>query len=195
MVTWFTNGEFRVGLTRCKHSFRLWRKLAALAPRSWKVVRQSKPYRAGSLAGENRKVVSESNKGFREGWDCKLVTLTDSSLRKLLRHKKSAKHFNRSLTEVSLVTSSDAWRNHLWSIDQKRQLFSRNLMLSISPEDWRRMDRQGHPLKLALPGDELIKQRWLVKLDWRKFWNYVARTLEKPLPNNYALSIGILSGK
>jgi hypothetical protein len=47
----------------------------------------------------------------------------------------------------------DAFGEPPLSINQKRQLFYETYAATISPEDWRRMDKQDI-LKLALPGDE-----------------------------------------
>jgi hypothetical protein len=55
----------------------------------------------------------------------------------------------------------DAFGEPPLSITEKRRLFYETYAATISPEDWRRMDKQDI-LRLALPGDEphLKKGRW-----------------------------------
>jgi hypothetical protein len=76
--------------------------------------------------------------------------------------KKAALALQLSFTKMALNDFfRDAFGEPPLSIDQKRQLFYETYAASISPEDWRRMDKQDI-LKLALPGDEphLRKGRW-----------------------------------
>ncbi|MBE9118776.1 hypothetical protein IQ249_25255, partial [Lusitaniella coriacea LEGE 07157] len=59
-----------------------------------------------------------------------------------------------SLTEVALNDFfRDAFDEPPLSIAEKRRLFYETYAATISPEDWRKMDRE-EILKLALPGDE-----------------------------------------
>lgn len=68
--------------------------------------------------------------------------------------KRGAIALQLSLTEVALNDFFvDAFGEPPLTIEQKRDLFYKTYAQSISPEDWRIMDRQDI-LKLALPGDE-----------------------------------------
>lgn len=68
--------------------------------------------------------------------------------------KKAALALQLALTELSLTDFfRDAFGEPPLSIDEKRRLFYETYAATISPEDWRRMDRE-EILRLALPGDE-----------------------------------------
>ncbi len=59
-----------------------------------------------------------------------------------------------SLTRVALNDFfRDAFGEPPLSIEEKRRLFYEAYAATISPEEWRRMDRQDI-LRLAFPGDE-----------------------------------------
>jgi len=76
--------------------------------------------------------------------------------------KKASLALQLSLTKMSIMDFfRDAFGELPLSIEQKRRLFYETYAATISPEDWRRMDKQDI-LKLALPGDEphLRKGRW-----------------------------------
>lgn len=69
--------------------------------------------------------------------------------------KKAALALQLSLTRVALNDFfRDAFGEPPLSIEEKRRLFYEAYAATISPEDWRTMDRKDI-LKLALPGDEL----------------------------------------
>lgn len=68
--------------------------------------------------------------------------------------KKAALALQLALTEVALNDFfRDAFGEPPLSIDEKRKFFYEAYARTISPEDWRRMDREDI-LRLALPGDE-----------------------------------------
>lgn len=68
--------------------------------------------------------------------------------------KKAALALQLALTEVALNDFFvDAFGEPPLSIDEKRRLFYESYAATISPEDWRQMDREDI-LKLALTGDE-----------------------------------------
>ncbi|MCU0570082.1 MAG: hypothetical protein MUF49_26350 [Oculatellaceae cyanobacterium Prado106] len=76
--------------------------------------------------------------------------------------KKAALALQLALTEVALNDFfRDAFGERPLSIEEKRQLFYETYAATISPEEWRRMDRE-EILRLALPGDEpqLQEGRW-----------------------------------
>jgi hypothetical protein len=68
--------------------------------------------------------------------------------------KKAALALQLSLTKMALMDFfRDAFGEPPLSITEKRRLFYETYAATISPEDWRRMDKQDI-LRLALPGDE-----------------------------------------
>jgi hypothetical protein len=68
--------------------------------------------------------------------------------------KRAALALQLALTEVALNDFfRDAFKEAALSIDEKRELFYKAYAATISPEDWRQMDREDI-LRLALPGDE-----------------------------------------
>jgi hypothetical protein len=76
--------------------------------------------------------------------------------------KKASLALQLSLTKMSIMDFfRDAFGERPLSIEEKRKLFYETYAATISPEDWRRMDKQDI-LRLALPGDEphLKKGRW-----------------------------------
>lgn len=76
--------------------------------------------------------------------------------------KKAALALQLALTEMSLNDFfRDAFHLASLSISEKRQMFYETYAATISPEDWRRMDRE-EILRLALPGDEtqLLEGQW-----------------------------------
>jgi hypothetical protein len=68
--------------------------------------------------------------------------------------KKAALALQLALTELSLTDFfRDSFGELPLSIDEKRRLFYEAYAATISPEEWRQMDRE-EILKLALAGDE-----------------------------------------
>jgi hypothetical protein len=75
--------------------------------------------------------------------------------------KKAALALQLALTELSLTDFfRDSFGEPPLSIDDKRRLFYEAYAATISPEDWRQMDREDI-LKLALVGDEKETQEGL----------------------------------
>lgn len=69
--------------------------------------------------------------------------------------KPAALALQLALTELSLTDFfRDSFGEPPLSIEEKRRLFFEAYASTISPEDWRQMDREDI-LRLALPGDEL----------------------------------------
>jgi hypothetical protein len=75
--------------------------------------------------------------------------------------KKAALALQLALTELSLTDFfRDSFGEPPLSIDEKRRLFYEAYAATISPEEWRQMDREDI-LKLALVGDEKETQEGL----------------------------------
>lgn len=147
------NGEFRVGLTGASLVLGYGENwLSRLLDR--KSGTSIKALQGLGFSEKTQKVVSESSKGFRKAETVSLRDFNRLIVYTVSRHKKAALALQLSLTEVSLVDFfRDAFGEPPLSIDQKRQLFYETYAATISPDDWRRMDKQDI-LKLALPGDE-----------------------------------------
>lgn len=74
--------------------------------------------------------------------------------------KKAAIALQSALVEMSLNDFfRDAFGERPLSVSEKRRLFYEAYAATISPEEWRRMDRE-EILKLALPGDEPQLKDW-----------------------------------
>lgn len=107
-----------------------------------------------------QKVVTETLRGDREA-----RTLSLRDFNRLIAYavsdgKKAALALQLALTEVALNDFfRDAFEEPPLSISEKRRLFYEAYAASISPEDWRRMDRE-EILRLALPGDEPQLKDW-----------------------------------
>ena len=70
------------------------------------------------------------------------------------KNRQAAIALQLSFTELSLLDFfRDAFGERPLTIDEKRELFYKTYAASISPADWRKMDRQDI-LRIALPGDE-----------------------------------------
>jgi hypothetical protein len=75
--------------------------------------------------------------------------------------KQAALALQLALTELSLTDFfRDAFGEPPLSINEKRRMFYEAYAATISPEDWRQMDREDI-LRLALPGDENKNQEEL----------------------------------
>lgn len=78
------------------------------------------------------------------------------------KKKKAALALQLALTKMALIDFfRDAFGDEPLSIVEKRRLFYETYAATISPEDWRQMDRLDI-VKLALPGDEahLLDGQW-----------------------------------
>lgn len=111
---------------------------------------------------ETTKIVSETSRGDREAQTISLRDFNRLISYAVFDGKKAALALQLALTEVALNDFfRDAFEEPPLSIDEKRQLFYEAYARTISPEDWRKMDRE-EILRLALPGDEpaLQEGRW-----------------------------------
>jgi hypothetical protein len=156
------NGEFRIGLSGTS-------RVLGYADR-WlgDSVGGESPRTAKALQGigfstNTQKVLSQSKQG--NDYLDTTITLDDFNcciIYAIGAKKKAAIALQKSFTKMALNDFfRDAFGEPPLSIDQKRQLFYETYAATISPEDWRRMDKQDI-LRLALPGDEphLKKGRW-----------------------------------
>jgi hypothetical protein len=147
------NGEFRVGLQGAS--------LVLGFAENWlrrllnrETGTQLKTLRGLGFTEETQKVVHESNKGSRSAETISLRDFNRLIAFAVSKGKKAALALQLALTEVAL---NDFFRHAFGepplSIEEKRRLFYETYAATISPEDWRTMDRQDI-LRLALPGDE-----------------------------------------
>ncbi|MFB2834108.1 hypothetical protein [Floridanema evergladense] len=147
------NGDFRVGLTSASLVLGYsenW--LSRLLDRETGT--SIKALRGLGFTEKTEKVVSESIKGDREADTVSLRDFNRLIVFAVSRRRKAALALQLSLTEVSLNDFfRDAFGEPPLSIEEKRRVFYETYASTISPEDWRRMDKQDI-LKLALPGDE-----------------------------------------
>jgi len=147
------NGEFRVGLAGASRVLGYnedW--LNNVLKRS---ARTAKELRGLGFSDQIQKVIAQSFQGNL--LDDSTIGLKDFSrliAYSTFKGKKAALALQLSLTELSLVDFfRDAFGEPPLSIQEKRQLFYETYAASISPEDWRRMDRE-EIVRLALAGDE-----------------------------------------
>jgi hypothetical protein len=155
------DGEFRVGITGASVVLGysdnwLQRVLSRESGRSIKALRGL------GFTEEFQKVVSKTNRGEREAQTISLRDFNRLISYAVFDGKKAALALQLALTEVALNDFfRDAFGESPLSIDEKRRLFYEAYARTISPEDWRQMDR-AEILRLALPGDELHLQdgRW-----------------------------------
>ena len=147
------NGEFRVGITgACR---------VLGYPDNWLYL---------ALSGQNRKrkkalqglgftektleIVSETSRGDRTAETIGLRDFNRLISSAVFDGQKAALALQLALTEVALNDFfRDAFGEPPLSIDEKREQFYEAYARTISPEEWRKMDREDI-LKLALPGDE-----------------------------------------
>lgn len=147
------SGEFRVGVEGASKVIgyeRNW--LGRTISRSGST---AKALRGIGFTEEIEKVVAQS----QQGNDYEAGTISLRDFNRLIAYavskgKKAALALQLSLTEVALNDFfRDAFGEPPLSIEEKRRIFYEAYAATISPEDWRRMDRQDI-LRLALPGDE-----------------------------------------
>lgn len=143
------SGEFRVGLTGASRVLgydRNW--LGRVLERGGNTL---KALQGLGFTEEIQKVVTNS------GRPPETISLRDFN--RLIAYavsdgRKAALALQLALTEVALNDFfRDAFGEPPLSIEEKRRLFYETYAKTISPEDWRRMDREDI-LRLALPGDE-----------------------------------------
>ncbi|NES66040.1 MAG: hypothetical protein F6K24_12645 [Okeania sp. SIO2D1] len=148
------NGEFRVGLEGAS--------IVIGYSKQWlSQVLNSRPRTLKALTGlgftASQMKVQVGREGKRGISEAETICLRDFNriiLYAASKGKKAAIALQLSLTEVALNDFFvDAFGEPPLTISQKRELFYRTYAASISPEDWRNMDRE-EIIKLALPGDE-----------------------------------------
>lgn len=143
------NGEFRVGITGASEVLGYGREwLGRVLKRGGNTV---KTLQGLGFTEEIEKVATKS------GRPPETIGLRDFN--RLISYavfdgKRPALALQLALTEVALNDFfRDAFGEPPLSIDEKRQLFYEAYARTISPDDWRQMDRE-EILRLALPGDE-----------------------------------------
>ena len=148
------DGEFRIGLPGASRILGYGREWLSDA------VRQKTPRTAKTLQGlgfsENvEKVTAQSAQGNQ--YQDLTISLDDFNcciIYAVQRKKKAAIALQKSFTQLALSDFfRDAFGDEPLTIDEKRELFYKTYAASISPADWRKMDRQDI-LRIALPGDE-----------------------------------------
>ena len=147
------NGEFRVGVTGASVVLGYsdsWLP-NALAGRSQKRLETLKGL---GFTQETVEIESVTRTGLRTAETIGLRDFNRLISYAVFDGKKAALALQLALTEVALNDFFvDAFGEPPLSIDEKRQLFYQAYARTISPEDWRQMDREDI-LKLALLGDE-----------------------------------------
>jgi hypothetical protein len=155
------NLEFRVGLSGASKVLGYGRNW--LADIFYKNAGTVKALRGLGFSEQTQKVTAQSK--HQNSFEDTTISLDDFNrliVYATSKGKKAALALQLSFTKMALNDFfRDAFGEPPLSIDQKRQLFYETYAASISPEDWRRMDKQDI-LRLALPGDEphLRKGRW-----------------------------------
>lgn len=148
------NGDFRVGITGAS-------KVVGYAE-NWlpRVLdgesgKSIKALRGLGFTEQIQKVVSETSRGDRVAQTISLQDFNRLIAYAVSQGKKAALALQLALTTLALNDFfRDAFGEPPLSIEEKRRLFYEAYAATISPEDWRNMDRQDI-LRLALPNDEL----------------------------------------
>lgn len=147
------NGEFRVGITGAS--------LVLGYARNWlfrilngESRNQLKLLQGLGFTEETVKIVTETQRGDREAQTISLRDFNRLISYAVFDGKRAALALQLALTEVALNDFfRDAFGDPPLSVEEKRQLFYESYARTISPEEWRQMDRE-EILRLALPGDE-----------------------------------------
>lgn len=148
------NGEFRVGLTGAS--------LVVGYGKQWlSQVLSSRPKTLKALQGIGFtgsqievRVGREEKSGASSALTLSLDDFNTLILYAAFKGNKAALALQRSLTQVALNDFfRDAFGEPPLTIEEKRRLFYEAYAATISPENWREMDREDI-LRLALPGDE-----------------------------------------
>lgn len=147
------NGEFRIGITGASKVLGYsdaWLYLA-LRGQSQKRI---EALRGLGFTEETVEIISETSRGDRTAETIGLRDFNRLIAYAVFDGKRAALALQMALTEVALNDFFvDAFGEPPLTIEEKRQLFYEAYARTISPEDWRRMDREDI-LRLALPGDE-----------------------------------------
>jgi AraC-like DNA-binding protein len=146
------NGEFRVGVTGASIVLGYsenW--LSRLLGRETGT--SIKTLRGLGFTEETQKVVSETSRGDREAQTINLRDFNRLISYAVFDGKRAALALQLALTEVALNDFfRDAFGEPPLSIDEKRRIFYESYAATISPEEWRQMDREDI-LRLAILGD------------------------------------------
>jgi hypothetical protein len=146
------NGEFRVGLTGASVVLGYsenW--LSRLLDRETGT--SLKALRGLGFTEETQKVVSETRRGDREAQTISLRDFNRLISYAVFDGKKAALALQLALTELSLTDFfRDAFGEAALNIDEKRQLFYKAYAATISPEEWRQMDKEDI-LRIAIIGE------------------------------------------
>jgi len=156
------NGEFRVGLEGASKvlGFRenwLYRTLTRTGNRTLKTL-QGWGFDAYTITS----IVDRPQGGTANVETISLDAFNICIVYGVQSNKRASIALQLSLTKMSLIDFfRDAFGEPPLSIDEKRQLFYETYAATITPEDWRKMDKQDI-VRLALAGDEphLEDGRW-----------------------------------
>jgi hypothetical protein len=147
------SGEFRVGITGASVVLgyeRNW--LGRVLDRGGNTL---KTLQGLGFTEETQKVVANSDRGGRPADTVSLRDFNRLIAYAVFDGKRAALALQLALTEVALNDFfRDAFGEPPLSIDEKRRLFYETYAATISPDEWRQMDKEDI-LRLALPGDEL----------------------------------------
>jgi hypothetical protein len=145
------NGEFRVGITGASVVLgyeRNW--LGRVLDRGGNTL---KALQGLGFTEETQKVVTNSDRGGRPADTLGLRDFNRLIAYAVFDGKRAALALQLALTEVALNDFfRDAFGEPPLSIDEKRRLFYETYAASISPEEWRQMDRKDI-LRIAIMGD------------------------------------------
>jgi hypothetical protein len=146
------DGEFRVGIAgagRVLGYDRNW--LGRVLDRGGNTL---KALQGLGFTEQTVRIVIETSRGDREAQTISLRDFNRLISYAVFDGKRAALALQLALTEVALNDFfRDAFGDVPLSIDEKRQLFYEAYAATISPDEWRQMDRE-EILRLALPGDE-----------------------------------------
>lgn len=147
------DGEFRVGITgacRVLGQPDNWLYIALVG----KSRKRLKALEGVGFSYQMLEIVSETSRGDREVETISLRDFNRLIPLAVFDGKKAALALQLALTEVALNDFFiDAFGEPPLTITEKRKLFYETYASTISPEDWRTMDREDI-VRLALPGDE-----------------------------------------
>ena len=153
------SGEFRVGITGACEVLGYpenWLYIA-LSGRSRK---RLKALQGLGFTEETAKIVSETDRGNREAQTISLRDFNRLISYAVFDGKKAALALQLALTDVALNDFfRDAFGEPPLSIEEKRRIFYEAYAASISPEEWRQMERE-EILRLAFFGPSLPDDQW-----------------------------------
>jgi hypothetical protein len=156
------DGEFRVGLRGVSIALGYEREWLADVV-NLKTPRTAKALQAIGFSENIQEVSAQSSQG--NVFEDRTIGLDDFNtciIYAIQSKKKAAIALNRAFTKLALVDFfKEAFDEPPLTIKEKRQLFYETYAATISPQDWRTMDKQDI-IRLALVGDEphLEDGRW-----------------------------------